>query len=109
MRIYILITGVLILLAELVQAAKTPVVVPSCENFPELFLSQESGASVKNLEALPRMIFLAKRASFQIESKKHSFQLVSHQSFVKGESKIFCSTPSDVVEKKFFNLCAHLD
>ncbi len=101
MRIYILITGVLILLAELSQAANPPVVVPSCENFPEFSSSQESGTSIKNLEALPKMVFIAKRARFQIESKKHSFQLVSHQSFVKGESKIICSTPSDVVEKSF--------
>lgn len=101
MRIYILIAGVLILLAELAQASKPILVVPSCENLPELFSSQEVGATVKNLESLPRMVFVAKHARYYVESKKHSFQLVSHQSFVKGESKILCSTPSNVVEKSF--------
>jgi hypothetical protein len=75
--------------------------VPSCEGQQEIFSPSNLGVVVKNIESMPKMIYVAKRAKYLIESKKHSFQLAATQSFLQGESKILCSTLSRVADKGF--------
>lgn len=98
MKLWILITAILILLAELSHAAK----VPTCEAMSDQFSRSTSiGSSVKNLEALPKLVLLAKDAKIFIENKKHSFQLIAFQSFLNAQSKILCSTLPNEMEKNF--------
>lgn len=105
MKIPILIISILILLSELVLAnsnkADKVKTVPTCENHQEMFSTQNVGVLVKNIESLPKLVYVAKRARYYIESKKHNFQLAAAQSFLKGEAKILCSTLSEITEKSF--------
>lgn len=87
---FLIITTIFLILVEASYADK----IPSCEsNVHERSAASSFGTIVKNIDSLPKMIYLAKSAKMYVENKKQGIRLIANQSFVKAESKISCSTP----------------
>lgn len=69
--------------------------VPECQKRPE-FLSRAKNSAIKNMESLPRLVFVAREADFYVENKNQAFKIWGQQSFTRIESKILCANVSAV-------------
>lgn len=62
-----------------------------CQIRPD-FLNNPKSTLVKNIDALPHLVFVARKADYYVENKEQSFKLWGQQSFTRVDSKVLCAT-----------------
>ncbi len=65
--------------------------ISECNNRPD-FLNSIRGSAMRNLEALPQMVFVGRRADHYVEDKTQNLKIWSQQSFTRAESKVLCAS-----------------
>lgn len=85
--------GIFVFAVPLVCPAASKV--QECQKRPD-FLSRSKYSGIKNMESLPRLVFVAREADFYVENKNQSFKIWGQQSFTRVESKIICANVSAI-------------
>lgn len=88
----ILVLGTSLLLA---QASLGGVKVSECNTRPD-FLNQVRPSAIRNIDNLPQMVFVGRKAEFYVEDKTQNLKILSQQSFTRAESKVLCASAAAV-------------
>jgi hypothetical protein len=71
--------------------------VSDCQSRPD-FVSGWRSSSLRSIDALPKMIFVGRKADYYVENKKENLKIWGQQSFVRAESKIICASAPVTME-----------
>jgi hypothetical protein len=71
-----------------------------CDKAPEFLNLQRAAASLKNIEALPKLIFVGRMAEHFVQLKSGKLKMWSQHSFKQGKSWVHCA---DVGEQSDFS------
>jgi len=71
-----------------------------CDKSPEFLNLQRAAASLKNIEALPKLIFVGRMAEHFVQLKSGKLKMWSQHSFKQGKSWVHCA---DVGEQSDFS------
>lgn len=84
-------SGLLALMFPILSYASLKV--EECQSRPDFVGNQKSSSSIK-LEALPPLLFVARKVDYYVENKEQTFKIWGRQSVTRIESKILCANVS---------------